>query len=195
MKHMRPAKWGLSALALTLAMAASSAYAGDGDNPPPPTNPPLQDQGHGTIKFIGAIIDAPCSIAPESVDQTIQMGEIANSLLDKQGSSPLRPFEIHLEACDFATASDATVTFNGIPADTAKKSLALNGGGSGGAISLVNKQNGEEIVLGTPTKVANMVNGDNHLKFGAKVISTVASGGKAVPGEFDASADFIMTYQ
>ncbi|HDZ8855631.1 TPA: fimbrial protein [Aeromonas dhakensis] len=194
MKPMNSTRWGLSALALSLALSTGAAFAEE--TPPPATNPPV-DQGHGTIKFIGAIIDAPCSIAPESVDQTVQMGEIANVLLNKQGATPLRPFEIHLEDCDFATASDATVTFNGIPADTAKKSLALNGGGSGGAISLVNKQSGEEIVLGTPTKVASLVNGDNHLKFGAKVISTVAADGKvkAVPGEFDASADFIMTYQ
>ncbi|HDX8594258.1 TPA: fimbrial protein [Aeromonas dhakensis] len=192
MKRTDSARWGLSALALSLALSTGAAFAEE--TPPPATNPPV-DQGHGTVRFIGAIIDAPCSIAPESVDQTVQMGEIANVLLNKQGATPLRPFEIHLEDCDFATASDATVTFNGIPADTAKKSLALNGGGSGGAISLVNKQNGEEIVLGTPTKVASLVNGDNHLKFGAKVISTVAEGGKAVPGEFDASADFIMTYQ
>ncbi|MGU5541299.1 fimbrial protein [Aeromonas hydrophila] len=156
-----------------------------------------QDQGHGTIKFVGAIIDAPCSIAPESVDQTVQMGEIANSLLNKQGSTPLRPFEIHLESCDFTTAASATVTFSGIPSDDTKHALALNGGGSGGAIALVNKQSGEEIVLGTPTKVSSLVNGDNHLKFGAKVVSTVAADGSnpPVPGEFDAAADFVMNYQ
>ncbi|ATL98232.1 fimbrial protein [Aeromonas sp. CA23] len=160
-----------------------------------PATPAVQgpvDQGHGTIKFVGAIIDAPCSIAPESVDQTVQMGEIANSLLNANGATPLRPFEIHLEACDITTALNATVTFDGIPFDKDKKSLALNGGGSGGAIALVNKSTGEDIVIGKPTKVASLVNGDNHLKFGAKVIST---GKDVVTGEFDATSDFIMTYQ
>lgn len=31
------------------------------------------DQGHGTVTFTGSIIDAPCSIAPESIDQTVNL--------------------------------------------------------------------------------------------------------------------------
>lgn len=36
------------------------------------------DQGHGTVTFTGSIIDAPCSIAPESIDQTVNLGQISN---------------------------------------------------------------------------------------------------------------------
>ncbi len=38
------------------------------------------DQGHGKVTFKGAIIEAPCSIAPESIDQTIELGQISNRL-------------------------------------------------------------------------------------------------------------------
>jgi type 1 fimbria pilin len=175
-----------------LLLATTAVFCGHAVAVDAPFEPPV-DQGHGTIKFVGAIIDAPCSIAPESVDQTVQMGEIANSLLKANGATPLRPFEIHLEACDITTALNATITFDGIPSDSTKSSLALNGGGSGGAIALVNKSTGEDIVLGSPTKVANLVNGDNHLKFGAKVISVKDAA--IITGEFDATSDFIMTYQ
>ncbi|MDM5067225.1 type 1 fimbrial protein [Aeromonas salmonicida] len=153
------------------------------------------DQGHGVIKFVGAIIDAPCSIAPESVDQTIQMGQIANSMLENQGEGPLRPFEIHLEGCSIDTAKTATITFNGIPDDTEKKHLAINGFAKGAAIAMVSQLDGSDVVLGTPTKAMSLVQGDNHLKFGAKLVSNVKSGEKATPGEFTATSDFIMTYQ
>lgn len=153
------------------------------------------DQGHGVIKFVGAIVDAPCSIAPESVDQTIQMGQIANSLLEHQGEGPLRPFEIQLKGCSLDTAKTASITFNGIADDSEKKHLSLNGIAKGAAIAMVSQRDGSEVVLGTPTKVLSLVDGDNHLKFGAKLVSNLKNGEKATPGEFTATSDFIMTYQ
>ncbi|WP_421251387.1 fimbrial protein [Aeromonas sp. 600584] len=153
------------------------------------------EQGHGVIKFVGAIIDAPCSIAPESVDQTIQMGQVANSLLESQGETPLRPFEIHLEACSLDTAKTASITFNGVADDSEKKHLAINGFAKGAAVAIVNQLDGSEVVLGTPTKGAALLKGDNHLKFGAKLVSNIKSGEKATPGEFTATSDFIMNYQ
>lgn len=153
------------------------------------------DQGHGVIKFVGAIIDAPCSIAPESVDQTIQMGQIANSLLEQQGEGPLRTFEISLEGCSLDTAKTASITFNGIADDSEKKHLSLNGLAKGAAIAMVSQRDGSEVVLGTPTKALSLVDGDNHLKFGAKLVSNLKRGEKATPGEFTATSDFIMTYQ
>lgn len=154
-----------------------------------------KDQGHGTIKFIGAIIDSPCSIAPESVDQTIQMGQVANSQLEKQKEGPLRPFEIHLEGCSLETAKSATVTFNGIADDTEKKYLAINGFAKGAAIAMVSQLIGEEVILGQPVKAGELVEGDNHLKFGAKLVSNLKEGEKAVAGEFTATTDFVMNYQ
>lgn len=175
-------------VAMCAAMFAGNAMAAD-------PVVPVADQGHGTIKFVGAIIDAPCSIAPESVDQTIQMGQIANSALESQKEGPLRPFEIHLEACALDTAKSATVTFNGIADDTDKKHLAINGSAKGAAIAMVNQQDGAEVVLGQPTKAVTLVAADNSLKFGAKLVSNLQNGTKAVPGQFTATADFIMSYQ
>ncbi|MFM5376341.1 fimbrial protein [Aeromonas dhakensis] len=175
-------------VAATLMMMLAGAAFADGETAP--TN-----QGNGVVNFVGAIIDAPCSIAPESLDQTIQMGHIANSLLERQGESQLRAFGIHLENCSLETAKTATITFNGIADDTEKKHLAIQGSAKGAAISMVNQLDGSEIVLGTPTNALSLVEGDNHLKFGAKVVSNVKTGEKATPGNFTATADFIMSYQ
>lgn len=174
-------------VAATLMIMLSGAVLADETVP---TN-----QGSGVIKFIGAIVDAPCSIAPESVDQTIQMGQVSNNLLENKGESPLRAFGIHLENCSLETAKTATITFNGIPDDSEKKHLSINGSAKGAAIAMVNQLDGAEIVLGSPTKAVNLVEGDNHLKFAAKLVSNLQSGEKAVPGEFAATTDFVMSYQ
>ncbi|UNU31729.1 fimbrial protein [Aeromonas hydrophila] len=179
--------------AAMMALFAGHAMAIEEGGTTPPAG--AVDQGHGTIKFVGAIIDAPCSIAPESVDQTIQMGQVANSQLEQQKEGPLRPFEIHLEGCSFDTAKSATVTFNGIADDTEKKHLAINGFAKGAAIAMVSQLIGEEVVLGQPVKAGALVEGDNHLKFGAKLVSNLKSGDKAVAGEFTATTDFVMNYQ
>ncbi|MBI0852574.1 F7-2 fimbrial protein, partial [Escherichia coli] len=33
------------------------------------------DQGQGKVNFKGTVIDAPCGIAPESADQSIDFGQ------------------------------------------------------------------------------------------------------------------------
>lgn len=175
-------------VAATLMVMISGAALADDETTP--TN-----QGNGVVNFVGAIIDSPCSIAPEDIEQTIQLGMISNELLENQGESPLRAFGIKLENCSVATAKTATITFNGIADDTEKKHLAIQGTAKGAAIAMVNQLDGSEIVLGTPTKAMDLVEGDNHLKFGAKVVSNINSGDKATPGNFTATADFVMNYQ
>lgn len=46
------------------------------------------NQGSGKITFKGEVIDAPCSIAPGDEDQTINLGEVANTVL-KSGQKSL----------------------------------------------------------------------------------------------------------
>lgn len=42
------------------------------------------NQGSGKITFKGEVIDAPCSIAPGDEDQTINLGEVADTVLKKR---------------------------------------------------------------------------------------------------------------
>ncbi|MCN2539662.1 fimbrial protein, partial [Escherichia coli] len=46
------------------------------------------NQGSGKITFKGEVIDAPCSIAPGDEDQTINLGEVADTVL-KSGQKSL----------------------------------------------------------------------------------------------------------
>ncbi|OXX72820.1 fimbrial protein [Vibrio sp. V19_P1S1T109] len=174
-----------SAMTMTMTMLSASVFAAEA---------PV-DHGHGVINFVGSIVDAPCSIAPESIDQTIQMGQISNVLLEKNGETPLRPIEVHLESCSLETAKAATMTFTGNADGVMTKSLAIQGSGKGAAISLVNMNDSASIELGTKTKGIELIEGDNILNFGAKLVGTVKEGEKAVPGEFTATANFMISYE
>lgn len=46
--------------------------------------------GAGTVTFKGAIIEAACSIDPESVDQTVGLGQVAKSALAGVARRPLK---------------------------------------------------------------------------------------------------------
>ncbi|EKT61587.1 fimbrial protein [Providencia sneebia] len=92
------------------------------------------DQGHGKITFKGEIIDAPCSISSDSVDQTVWLGQIANSVLAKGGTSTAKIFNIELEDCVFAVDANGnvnndkvTLTFTGIGAGFNSKLLGVTG--------------------------------------------------------------------
>ncbi|AIJ06761.1 major fimbrial subunit MrfA [Edwardsiella piscicida] len=38
-------------------------------------------EGSGTVTFKGAIIDAPCSITPDTTDQTVNLGQVSSNAL------------------------------------------------------------------------------------------------------------------
>lgn len=156
------------------------------------------NQGTGVIKFIGTIVDAPCSISPESIDQSILLGQVSNSQLEGEKDGVLRPFEIRLEDCTIDTAKTASVTFTGISDDETNTRLAIEGGAKGAAIVMSSQlpgEEGQEIVLGKKVNAGSLINGNNILKFGAKLVSNLKENEKATPGDFTATSNFIMSYQ
>src|SRR5471030_558566 len=80
-------------------------------------DPAKPDEGHGKISFKGSIIDAPCSIAPGSDIQEIDLGQISKVALDStEGRSTPKGFTIQLEKCSFDAAGmnkKVKVTFSG----------------------------------------------------------------------------------
>lgn len=175
----------LAKVALVIAMGlagVSAAHAAEGN----------MGQGTGTVTFHGSIIDAPCSISPDTVDQTVEMGQIASAQLASQGSSAPVPFSIDLENCDVTTAQSAQVTFNGTvdANDSSKTMLGLNGTASGAGIVITD---GSDVLpLGTASSAVNLSEGDNTLQFTAYLQGDDAS--SVVPGEFNSVANFAMSY-
>ncbi|HDX4396459.1 fimbrial protein [Enterobacter cancerogenus] len=149
------------------------------------------DQGHGTVTFHGNIIDAPCSLAGDSVDQKIEMGQISNVELENGGSSTPKPFDIQLENCSTATLKSVTATFTG--AAGANGNLGITGDAKGASIVLTDGA-GTKIELGKATAAQTLQDGNNTLAFSAYLQGDGASAA-IVPGEFTGITDFTLAYQ
>lgn len=151
------------------------------------------DQGHGKVTFTGAIIDAPCSISPESIDQTVEMGQISNVALQNGGKSTPRNFTIDLENCSFEAGNNkVTATFSGMESVAGNGLLGITGSAQGASIAITDGS-GAVIELGKPTKEQEIQAGNNTLSFAAYVQGDGASA-TITEGDFQAVADFTLAY-
>ncbi|MGR3885453.1 fimbrial protein [Pseudomonas sp. 1152_12] len=147
----------------------------------------------GTVTFLGSVHSGACSIKPESVDQTVNLGAIAKHQLQDGGKSEARRVQIELEGCDLSNLVDNTVTttFTGAPSTVVPGAIGTVG--SAGLVGIMMTHGGSPIVLGTPTTPQTIVAGNNTLEFGAFVQG--AATGDIVPGDFSAVTNFTLAYQ
>lgn len=158
------------------------------------------DQGHGKVTFTGSIIDAPCSIAPEASDQTVELGQISKVALLNGGKSTPRNFAIALENCTFATNAQGVLeknkvalTFTGMESQANNGLLGITGTAKGAAVAITDGS-GATIKLGKATKSQELQNGSNSLNFAAYLQGDTASTAVITEGEFQAVADFTLAY-
>ncbi|MDJ3788170.1 fimbrial protein, partial [Salmonella enterica] len=63
---------------------------------------PTTDAGGGTMTFSGSVINAPCSIAPDSQNIKVDLGQVpAKKLSGTDSTSDLTPVTITLTECSF----------------------------------------------------------------------------------------------
>ena len=149
------------------------------------------DQGHGTVTFTGSIIDSPCSIDPDTIDQTVNLGQVSSVALEDSGTSEPKNFEIRLEGCSLSTAKTVTTTFTG--AEGANGLLGMTGTAKGASIAITDGAS-NVIKLGEPTPAQTLQDGNNTLLFSAYLKGDGASAA-IVPGDFTSIADFTLNYQ
>lgn len=155
-------------------------------------NADYTDQGHGTVTIKGSIIDAPCSITPETTDQTVELGQVSNKQLKNSGKSSPRPFNIKLENCDLEPGKNTVqITYTGMASAGNPELIGMTGSAEGASIGLTNGA-GELIKLGEPTDVT-IQNGNNTLSFSAYLQGDGASA-TIVPGSFQSVVDFNLVY-
>ncbi|MDW5415857.1 fimbrial protein [Iodobacter sp. CM08] len=150
------------------------------------------DEGSGTVKFEGSIIDAPCSISASTQNQIIPMGAISNKSIFSKDGKLKSNFTIKLEDCTVATKKNVTITFSGAAKDGL---LALEGTTKGAGIQ-IDDSYGTPIVLGTASAAVPMLAGENDLKFNAylKPVAAAASADDIQPGNFTATVTFTLNY-
>lgn len=151
--------------------------------------------GQGTVTFKGSIIDAPCSITPDTVDQTVNLGQVSSkSLLDGGTSSP-HQFNIKLEGCDVSNLANKTVTtaFNGV-ADG--DNLKLQSGTASGAAIVIEDSVGKMVKINDAvgTSPEAITDGTNTLHYSAYLKGNADK--KAIKtGDFTSVASFVLAYQ
>ncbi|HBE9082024.1 fimbrial protein [Serratia fonticola] len=160
------------------------------------TDPAYKDQGHGTVTFTGSIIDAPCSIDPDTIDQTVNLGQVSNVALQDDGNtgtSTPKFFEIRLEKCNIGAAGKSvTAKFTGAKG-VPDGSLGIAGSAKGASI-IMTDGDGQLIKLGDATAAQTLQNGKNTLLFSAYLQGDGASA-TIVPGDFKSVANFTLAYQ
>lgn len=157
----------------------------------------VKDQGHGKVTFKGSIISAPCSISPDSVDQTVPLGEVSNMALVDGGKSTPRTFDVKLENCNVADIKQGVqLTFTGASAsfDKTGKTLGIVGTGAGAGVQITNG-GGNILTLGQPTPFQKIQHGDDTLLFSAYLIGNGGDVSTITSGDFSAVADFTLNYQ
>lgn len=157
------------------------------------------DQGHGTVTFKGSIIDAPCSITPETVDQTVNLGQVSNIALKNGGQSTPKNFVIKLENCELTEKDPGknnavSIKFTGATSVEDNTLLGITGTAKGAGIAITDGS-GKLIELGKATSAQTLQNGNNTLNFSAYLQGNKASNATITPGDFQSVADFTLAYQ
>ncbi|HFK4418709.1 TPA: fimbrial protein [Vibrio parahaemolyticus] len=170
--------------------------------------------GTGQVHFHGEVVNAACSISPESVDQTVELGSVAAHVLNDGNTSTPVAFNILLEDCDptlFPEGDDESdpttamdivnVTFSGSPAfdhgviGTPTETTFLGTDLTNVGIELRNST-GTVIEFASdaePTVTSQeLIAGDNTLHFSAAVAGT---GSTVTAGEFSSDVSFNLSYE
>lgn len=156
------------------------------------------DQGHGTIRFEGSIIEAPCSIAPGDDNQVIPMGQISNMVLKDGGKSTPENFYIHLENCDATTLKSVSTTFTGPSSNGNPDLLGITGTARGASLAITDGT-GLVIKLGEASNPQGIQNQENILNFSAYLQGDMGADGttaaEIIPGDFSTTTTFTLAYQ
>lgn len=145
----------------------------------------------GTVRFEGEIVSGACGIDADSLDQTVNLGQVPTNMFAKKGDRSTKvPFEIVLTDCDTTTYQNATVNFSGAGHIENTDILGIIGAAEHVGIRLQAGSN-EFLKLGTATNSILLSNGDNHLQFGAMYEATAVG---VTPGDADSIAQFTVAY-
>ena len=110
-----------------LAMSSAAVSAAEGDESVTTT------VNGGVIHFKGEVVNAACAIDSESMNQTVELGQVRSSRLAKAGDlSSAVGFNIKLNDCDTNVSSNA-VAFLGTTVTSNDDTLALQSSAAGSA--------------------------------------------------------------
>ncbi|MGE8681780.1 MAG: fimbrial protein [Achromobacter marplatensis] len=161
------------------------------------------DKPNGEIRFEGSIVEAPCSIASDSVNQTVRMDQIASAELKGGKKSTPKSFKINLLGCDLTDVKNSvTATFQtSTPSDAYDGLVAIQGAARGASLGIADGR-GELIKLGHESSATKISTATPSMEFQAFLQGEQEDDGQQgkkdatlVPGEFYAAVNFTLTYK
>lgn len=185
-------------------MGSAAAFAADGSAPAATTG----KFGGGTISFTGSVTEAPCSIPPTDVNQSIFLGNVSNKELSSsasKGSDPVA-IKINLKNCDLGTSpvyTKASLKFldDGKLSSTGKNKGLLNTTGSKDvAVQLLDASghNPIDFTSGTSmrpgTEVAVATGVEPTITFMAHIVGTSGTATTPPAGNISAQVAYQLDY-
>ncbi|WP_158784159.1 fimbrial protein [Pantoea sp. BAV 3049] len=129
---------------------------------------------HTHVIMDGRILDTPCSIAPDSRDQTISVGSTPVGVIARQGQGQSVPFHIHLKDCVLRRTDTRlpdwnkfAITFDG---EADGDNFAVSGDARGVALQVTDKK-GNVARPGEALEAGMLNEGDQELHFALRVVS------------------------
>ncbi|HDF2329243.1 TPA: type 1 fimbrial protein [Morganella morganii] len=167
-----------------------------------------ESSGHGKVKFHGEIVAAPCSISADTIDQTVEFGQIANSALANGRSSIPKTFNIELVDCVFPKDGEdkvfndtVKITFTGQSAKFNSKLLGVTGldasnPSTAGNVGIqLSDNDGGAIDMSKWTSVERQLQeGNNTLTYSARVVGKDVPAEEIPLGEFNGVTNFTLAY-
>ncbi|MEH0887921.1 fimbrial protein [Enterobacter sp. UNJFSC 003] len=161
------------------------------------------DQGSGKITFKGVVIDAPCNIAPDSVDKEVDLGQVTTAVMNANKKSTAVPVDINLENCQLEPTDETgtpvtkvDVTFSSTATDSNDTNLMSNtyaGGAQNVGVRLLDNAEAP-ITLGAENTV-DLSAGSTTQTLHFKAQMEVASGKTATAGQVESTANYILLYK
>ena len=172
-------KLKLIAVTIPAMIMATSAFAVEGE--------------HSTVNFNGNIVEATCSLAAGSKDQTVTLGDVStNAFSGANTTAAEKDFTIDLESCDTAIAQQASLTFSG---ETANDTALKTSEGDTTKVGIQILQGGQPLILdgSTASVPLTLTDGDeNSMPFSARYIALDEA---VAAGAANATANFTVSYE
>ncbi|HHA2008508.1 TPA: fimbrial protein [Enterobacter mori] len=149
----------------------------------------------GTIRFIGSVADAPCSVSADTEHGIVMLDQVTIESMGATGeaSGQAKAFNISLEDCDVTTYKNATVTFHG-QSSADQAGVLANTAGSGAATGVALQlfgPDGNKLDLEKESSSQSLANGTNKIPMSVDYVSTDAT---PTAGAVESVATFQITY-
>lgn len=146
------------------------------------------------VYFKGEIVQAACGLSPDTIDQTIELGQHPTHIFKATGdrSTPV-PFNIKLTDCDTSVSNTAYFSFVSNQ-DTTGKLFNVEGGAFGVGVRILH--NGEPVDNGEVAASNVLINGTNIAAFSAAYEANVdVAADPIIPGNAESWALLRVSYQ